>query len=63
MGFMAWVCLDGIRLVVLIIFAFSIWVVYLSELVKYSLIERYLAAKIGTIFSVLVWWVFFITCD
>ena len=31
-----------------------VWVVYLSELVKYSLIERYLAAKIGTILVVLV---------
>ncbi len=36
-------------------FSFSVWVVYLSELVKYSLIERYLAAKIGTISVVLVW--------
>ncbi len=27
----------------------------LSELVKYSLIERYLAAKFGTILAVLVW--------
>jgi hypothetical protein len=52
---MAWVWLDGIRLAVLIIFAFSVWVVYLSELVKYLLIERYLAAKIGTILVVLVW--------
>ena len=44
-------------------FRFSVWVVYLSELVKYSLIERYLAAKIGTISFILVWWVFFITRD
>ncbi len=36
-------------------FRFSVWVVYLSELVKYSLIECYLAAKIGTISVVLVW--------
>ncbi len=36
-------------------FRFFVWVVYLSELVKYSLIERYLAAKIGTISVVLVW--------
>jgi hypothetical protein len=63
MGFMAWVWLDGIRLAVLIIFAFFVWVVYSSELVKYLLIERYLATKIGTISLVLVWWVFFITCD
>jgi hypothetical protein len=27
----------------------------LSELVKYSHIERYLAAKIGTISAVLIW--------
>jgi hypothetical protein len=44
-------------------FSFFVWVVYLSELVKYSLIECYLAAKVETISSVLVWWVFFITCD
>ena len=44
-------------------FSLFVRVVYLSELVKYSLIERYLAAKIGTISVVLVWWVFFITCD
>jgi hypothetical protein len=54
MGFMAWVWLDGIRLAVLIIFALSAWVVYLSALVKYLLIERYLAAKIRTNFSVLI---------
>jgi hypothetical protein len=52
---MAWLWMDGIFLVFLIIFAFSVWVVYLSELVKYLLIERYLAAKIGTILVVLVW--------
>ncbi len=46
---MAWVWMDGIVLAFLDIFAFSVWVVYLSELVKYLLIERYLAAKIGTI--------------
>jgi hypothetical protein len=51
---MAWVWMDGIFLVFLIIFAFSVWVVYLSELVKYLLIERYLSAKIGTILVVLV---------
>jgi hypothetical protein len=50
-------------LVFLIIFAFSVWVVHLSELAKYSRVERYLAAKIGTIYLVLVWWVFFITRD
>jgi hypothetical protein len=60
---MVWVWMDGIFLVFLIIFAFSVWVVYLSELVKYLLIERYLAAKIGTILVVLVWQVFFITFD
>jgi hypothetical protein len=42
-------------LVFLIIFAFSVWFVYLSELVKCLLIECYLAAKIGTILVVLVW--------
>jgi hypothetical protein len=52
---MGWVWMDGILSVFLIIFAFSVWVVYLSELVKYLLIERYLAAKIGTILVVLVW--------
>ncbi len=55
MGFMARVWMDGILLAVLIIFAFSVWVVYLSELMKYLLIERYLAAKFGTILVVLVW--------
>ncbi len=44
-------------------FPFFVWVVYLSELAKYSRVERYLAAKIGTIYSVMVWWVFFIMCD
>ena len=57
---MAWVWMDGILLAFLDIFAFSVWVVYLSELVKYLRMERYLAAKIGTISLVLVWWVFFI---
>jgi hypothetical protein len=52
---MAWVWMDGILLAFLNIFRFFVWVVYLSELVKYSLIERYLAAKIGTISVVLVW--------
>jgi hypothetical protein len=33
-------------------FSLFVWVVYLSELVKCSHIERYLAAKIGTIFVV-----------
>ncbi len=33
----------------------------LSELVKYFRVERYLAAKIGTISLVLLWWVVFIT--
>jgi hypothetical protein len=33
----------------------------LSELVKYLRVERYLAAKIGTISLVLIWWVVFIT--
>jgi hypothetical protein len=60
---MGWVWMDGFLLVFLIIFAFFVWVVYLSELVKYLLIERYLAAKIGTILVVLVWQVFFITFD
>jgi hypothetical protein len=46
--------MDGFFLAFLIIFVFA-WVVYLSELVKYSLIERYLAAKFGTILVVLVW--------
>ncbi len=50
---MAWVWMDGILLAFLDIFAFS--VVYLSELVKYLLIERYLADKIGTILVVLAW--------
>jgi hypothetical protein len=36
-------------------FSLFVWVVYLSELVKYSLIERYLASKIGTFSVVLVW--------
>jgi hypothetical protein len=35
--------------------------VHLSELVKYLRVERYLAAKIGTISLVLLWWVVFIT--
>jgi hypothetical protein len=35
--------------------------VNLSELVKYLRVERYLAAKIGTISLVLLWWVVFIT--
>jgi hypothetical protein len=53
---MAWLWMDGIFLVFLIILRFFfVWVVYLSELVKYLLIERYLAAKIGTILVVLVW--------
>ena len=40
-----------------IFFSFSlfVWVVHLSELAKYSRVERYLAAKIGTILVVLVW--------
>ncbi len=42
---------------------FFVRVIYLSKLAKYSRVERYLAAKIGTIYLVLVWWVFFITCD
>ncbi len=33
----------------------------LPELVKYLRVERYLAAKIGTISLVLLWWVVFIT--
>jgi hypothetical protein len=37
--------------------------VNLSELVKYLRVERYLAAKIGTIYLFLVWWVCFIICD
>jgi hypothetical protein len=37
--------------------------VNLPELVKYLRVERYLAAKIGTIYLVLVWWVCFIICD
>jgi len=45
--------MDGILLAFPIIFVFP-WVVYLSELVKYLLIERYLAVKIGTILVVLV---------
>ncbi len=40
-----------------------VWVVYLSEVAKYLRVERYLVAKIGTIYLVLVWWVFFITRD
>jgi hypothetical protein len=32
-----------------------------SELVKYLRVEHYLAAKIGTISLVLLWWVDFIT--
>jgi hypothetical protein len=47
---MVWLWMDGIFLVFLIIFAFSVWVVYLSELAKYSRVERYLVAKIGTIY-------------
>ncbi len=35
--------------------------VNLSELVKCLRVERYLAAKIGTISLVLFWWVVFIT--
>jgi len=42
-------------------FSLFVWVVYLSELVKYLHIERHLAAKIGTILVVLVWYVFYIT--
>jgi hypothetical protein len=63
MGFMAWVWLNGIRLACFDQFRFSVWVVHLSELVKYLLIGRYLAAKIGTISLILVWWVFCITCN
>jgi hypothetical protein len=33
----------------------------LSELVKYLRVERYLAAKIGIISLVLLWWVVFVT--
>ncbi len=51
---MAWVWMDGILLAFLLIFAFSVLVVYLSELVKYLLIERYLAAKIRTNFAGLI---------
>ncbi len=50
-----WVVFSWYFFFFLIIFAFSVWVVYLSELVKYLLIERYLAAKIETILVVLVW--------
>jgi hypothetical protein len=35
--------------------------VNLPELVKYLRVERYLAAKIGTISLGLLWWVVFIT--
>ena len=34
--------------------------VHLSELVKYLRVERYLAAKIGTISLVLLWWAVFL---
>jgi hypothetical protein len=40
--------MDGILLAFLDFFRFFVWVVYLSELVKYSRVERCLAAKIGT---------------
>jgi hypothetical protein len=56
--------LDGWFLLVLMtIFAF--WVVHSPELVKYSafFFERYLVAKIRTIFLILVWMVFFIKRD
>jgi hypothetical protein len=35
-------------------FSLFVWVVYLSELVKYLHIERHLAAKIGTISVALI---------
>jgi hypothetical protein len=61
-GFMVWVWMDGIFL------AFEAFCLPLFELFinlswKYSRVERYQAAKIGTIYLDLVWWVFFITCD
>jgi hypothetical protein len=46
--------MDGIFLVFLTIFSLFVRVVYLSELVKYLQIERYLAVKTGTISAVLV---------
>jgi hypothetical protein len=35
-------------------FSLFVWVVYLSELVKYLHIERHLAAKVGTNFASLI---------
>ncbi len=46
--------MDGIPFAFLIISSSFFLVVLLSELVKYSHIERYLAAKIGTISVVLI---------
>jgi hypothetical protein len=53
--------MDGILLVLVTIFACCLGWYILSELVKYLRVERYLAAKIGTISLVLLWWVVFIT--
>jgi hypothetical protein len=59
----AWVWMDGIFL------AFEALCLPLFELFislswqKYSRVERYLAAKIGTMYLVSVWWVFFIMRD
>jgi hypothetical protein len=36
------------------LYSLFVWVVYLSELVKYLHIERYLAAKTGINFAVLI---------
>jgi len=53
--------MNGVLLVLVTIFACCFGFVHLSKLVKYLRVERYLAAKIGTISLVLLWWVVFIT--
>jgi hypothetical protein len=55
---MAWVWMDGIFFAFFdhfrYLFGLFVWVVYLSELVKYLHIERHLAAKVGTISVALI---------
>jgi hypothetical protein len=51
---MAWVWMDGIFFAFFFSFSLFVWVVYLSELVRYLHIERHLAAKFGTISLALI---------
>ncbi len=46
--------MDGWYFLCIFDYLLFVWVVYLSELVKYLHIERYLAAKVGTISVALI---------